>query len=111
MEGPALKKNAAFWLERGYCYTKLEKFDEATKAFAQAIELAPKEAQGYLALADCYMLMEDFDEAAKICDLGLTFANAHQKAVWAKSLKSDLEIEKQKISKHYTESQYGTFIS
>ncbi len=106
-----MKKNHTFWLELGNCYTKLGKFEEAIEAFIQAIELAPKKAEGYLACAKCYMLTEDFEQAIKTCDVGLNFAQKHKAESWAKGLHARLVLGKQQIDELYAESQYGTFTS
>ena len=46
-------------------------YENAKASYLEAVDIEPKQASAYLALADIYMLEEDPEEAAAILEQGL----------------------------------------
>lgn len=81
----------AFWLGLGFANAKLKNFEEARGAFRQVIDLDPKNGDAYLGCMSALLQQNAKEEALKVCEEGLTYADAHPKEPWAEPLHSLLE--------------------
>ena len=47
--------------ERGFCYGRLEKYDEAVEDYTEVIRLEPNHLNAYLERAWCHRRLESYD--------------------------------------------------
>ena len=73
MSGQKIKatKRALFYIQKSSVCNTLDKYDEALTAANKAIELEPKNPEGFLFKAITYYNQENFNEALKIATDGI----------------------------------------
>lgn len=54
------------WLNIGFCFDKLKRYEEAIKAYEKAIKLNPKEALSYSNLGELYFDLGNLEDASKM---------------------------------------------
>ena len=86
------------WLGLGFACGHCEEPEGAIQSYLNAIALSPHKADGYIAFARLCTAIQDFSRAEKVCDIGMRFAQAHEKQAWAKKLGDMLEEAKKQIA-------------
>lgn len=80
-----------FWLALAISYAHLNELELSLSASLQAIELDPRNADGYVNCLYVYRRLQDHEKALRLCEQGLQFAQEHEEEPWAQKLKNRLE--------------------
>lgn len=66
-----------YYINRGWCYIKLKRYEEAQKDFNLAIEMEPKNPYAYNGLAHTYKEQKQYQEAIKFFEKAIEFDNEY----------------------------------